>query len=94
MSRRRTLNARLTPLIAEMVDGALTLEQVQSAIEGMYLAEVLKRTHGNVSAAAPLAGLHRNSVIYLLRRHEHIPRNRSRSFVPRFKKPGSETARA
>ena len=53
--------------------GLETLEQARAACEQSYLAHVLTATHGAVSRAAVLAGIHRGRFYKLLQKHALDP---------------------
>jgi len=63
-----TIDARLTPLIEELVDAAVPLEQAKQVFEDKYLAAALRLCRGNITHAALRLGIHRNT-LHNKRRH-------------------------
>jgi DNA-binding NtrC family response regulator len=59
----QTLDERLTPIVSELIDSGITLPQAVEAFEQKYLVTALKRQHGNITQAARLLGVHRNTLM-------------------------------
>jgi DNA-binding NtrC family response regulator len=53
---------RLEQLVEEMVEKGLLYEEAQREFERRYFAAALRRADGNISRAAGLIGIHRNTL--------------------------------
>ncbi len=71
----RSENPRVSPVVDDVFlgDRVELLADARSAFERRYVQEVLKRSQGNLSAAARMAGLDRSNFRRLLRRLEGAP---------------------
>ena len=56
------MRERLDRLIEDMLDKGVLYEDAHREFERRFIASALARTHGSLSAAASLLGLHRNTL--------------------------------
>lgn len=62
-----TINARLQPIVDELLTNGITLDQAMPVVERKMIHTALRRTRGNVTRAAHLLGIHRNTLHNKLR---------------------------
>lgn len=62
-----TIDARLQPIITELLDNGITLPQALDVIEAKIIDSALVRCKNNQSAASRKLGIHRNTLINKLR---------------------------
>jgi DNA-binding NtrC family response regulator len=60
--RRPPLKQKLEELISEMVEGGIRYPDAKREFERRFLAEVIARENGNVSKAAKVLDIHRNTL--------------------------------
>lgn len=65
----QTLDERLTPIVAELIDSGITLEQAKVAFERKYLVVGFGKARKNQTLLGKMFGCHRNTIINLLKRH-------------------------
>jgi Fis family transcriptional regulator len=61
MKELETLNDRMTPLVTEMVDGQLNLDECVKTFKKLFLVAALNKFNGNQCKAARAIGKHRNT---------------------------------
>lgn len=59
---RESLNGRLSKLVDELVESGLTLSQGTREFEKQYIVATLRQNGGNLTRAATLLGVHRNTL--------------------------------
>lgn len=57
-----TINERLSTILAELLAGGIGLEQAMEQIEGKYIDAALQQANGNITKAAHLLQVHRNTL--------------------------------
>lgn len=63
-----TIDERLNVIIGELQQADITLTQAEEQFRRRYMAVALKATRGNITRAAKLMGIHRNTLGKYLRR--------------------------
>ena len=63
------MNERLNRLIDEMVEKGIRFEDAQREFERRFILKVLANADGNLSKAADVLGLHRNTLTRKLAEH-------------------------
>lgn len=74
------MKEQLEALVGQMVDRGILFEEAVTEFEKKFIKRALDRTKGNLSRAARLLGIHRNTLsrkIGLYRLDSHHPRRRS-----------------
>lgn len=66
-----TLDERLSAIIRELQGAGITLDEARDAFTEKYVAHALVKTKGNVSRAAQLLGVHRNT-LHIHKRRESL----------------------
>jgi DNA-binding NtrC family response regulator len=61
------MKEQLDTLVAEMVTRGISLDDAQREFEAHFIARVLRHHRGNVSRAATVLGMHRNTLTRKLR---------------------------
>ncbi len=56
---------RLAALVAEMYRGGILYKEALAAFRGAFISAALRENNGNLSKAAPVLGLHRNTLTRL-----------------------------
>ena len=59
---RYNLNGQLKSIVTELVDQGLTLEQARQEFERQFILASLRSNEGNLSRAAGVLGVHRNTL--------------------------------
>ncbi len=67
-SKKPSINARLSDLIAEMVDLGIKYTDARDEFEKLFIKEVLNHNGYNKEEAADKLGIHRNTLYYKLRK--------------------------
>lgn len=56
------LDQRLTAIVRELIEAGVPLDIAKKEFDSKYVRVALAKTHGNVTQAAKLVGMHRNSL--------------------------------
>lgn len=70
VARKPTIREMLEQVIEEVVGKGLFWPEVFSEFEKMFILQALRLSGGNVSRAAELMGVHRNTLSKKLREHK------------------------
>lgn len=63
----KTIDERLTTIIEELIQNGITFEQATEAFEKKFIRTGIVRSRGNITRAALLLGVHRNTLHNRLR---------------------------
>ncbi len=63
------MKAVLESLVAEMVEKGILWPEAQAQLEKFFLQQAIRKAGGNLSQAAQIMGLHRNTVSKKIHRH-------------------------
>jgi DNA-binding NtrC family response regulator len=66
------IDTRMQQIIAELQDGGITLEEATKAFSDKYVHVALRKTKGNVTHAARMLRVHRNTINYRLSVNEAL----------------------
>lgn len=67
------LNVKLDELVGEMVEGGIRFPDARREFEKRFLTLVIEREHGNLSRAAKVLAIHRNTLSKKLAELELVP---------------------
>ena len=80
--RRPTIKNMLEQVVEEVVGKGLYWPEVSGEFEKLFIIQALRMSGGNVSRAAELMGVHRNTLSKKIREHK-LDRQKLRKLEPR-----------
>ncbi len=73
------LRDRIEPVIDELLDGQILLEEAMTEFEKLYIQNALARNSDHVSKTAEAIGIHRNTLAKRIASYKAIPAKKKRA---------------